>query len=78
MSKANSGWSPLKYSTGFACFDFALSGGYKRSEHTSVVNAGNKLVKAYEVKFKLFGFGVLLSCIWFALSVFIWGHGANT
>lgn len=73
MFKANSGWSPLKHTTGFACFDFALSGGHKSSEHDSVVTAGNKLVKAYEAKFKIVGFGLLLSCIWFALSMFIWG-----
>jgi hypothetical protein len=69
--KENSGWSPLKYSTGFACFDFALSGGHKSSDHESVVTAGNRLVKAYDAKFKFVGFGLLLSCVWFAVTVFI-------
>ena len=70
--KENSGWSPLKYTTGFACFDFALSGGHKSSSHESLVIAGNKLVRAYEAKFKFLGFGLLLSFIWIAMSVLIW------
>ena len=71
--KANSAWSPLKYTTGFACFDFALSGEHKNSSYESVVVAGNRLVKAYEVKFKVLGIGFFLSCLWFALSLLLWG-----
>ena len=73
LYKANSDWSPLKYATGSACFDFALSGGHKSSEHKSVVLAGNKLVKAYEAKFKFIGYGFFLSSIWFSVSLFLWG-----
>ena len=68
----NSGWSPFKYSTSFACFDLALKGAHKQSNDTDVIKAGDKLVKAYEIKFKLFGFGLLFSFIIYAIAGVFW------
>jgi hypothetical protein len=68
MYKANSDWSPLKYTTGFAWIDLALSNGYSMSANDEVVKAGDRLKRAYELKFKLIGYGLLLSSLWFAVS----------
>jgi len=78
MYKANSGWSPLKYSTSFAYIDFALSGGHKRSLHATVISSGNRLVKAYDAKFKIIGFGLGLSSLWFAASLTFQALNAGT
>ena len=72
LYKANSGWSPIKYTTGFACFDLALRNGHKQSKNIHVVQAGNNLVRAYEVKFKVMGYGLLISCVIYILAVTLW------
>lgn len=74
LYKENSDWSPMKYATGFAYIDFALSGGHNKSENALVISSGNKLVQAYEAKFKLIGYGFFLSSIWFAISMALWGN----
>jgi len=70
MYKENSEYSPLKYSAGFAWIDLALSNKYSRSNSIEVVKSGERLKKAYEAKFKFVGYGLLLSSVWFAFSMF--------
>lgn len=72
LYKENSGWSPLKYASGFAYVDFALSGGHKQSGNAHVVNSGKRLVQAYEARFRIIGYGLLCSCIWFLIYTTVW------
>ena len=74
MYRKHSGWSPVKYATGYSFVDFALSGGHKKSESKKVVNSGNRLVKAHELKITIISYGIFLSSIWVALTVWFGGN----
>ncbi|GEM_PF-5852877 len=69
LFKHNCEWSFLKYSTGSALFDFALSGKFKISENDLVITAGERLVKAYDVKFKIIGFTIVFFLLWFVVKM---------
>lgn len=72
LYRSNDDWSPFKYATGFAWVDLALSNGHARSGNAEVVKAGNRLKYAYEMKFRIIGYGIGLSSVWFAVS-WLWG-----
>jgi hypothetical protein len=69
MYRSNSSWSPLKYSAGFAWIDLALTNKHVNSNSKSVVLKGNRLRHAYDIKFKIIGFGLLFSLVVFVIAV---------
>lgn len=72
MYKKHSSWSFIKYSGGFAWIDLALSNQHTKSNSPNVISKGNKLRRAYDLKFKIMGLGLLVSVVIFALTVVVW------
>lgn len=69
MYQSHSSWSPFKYSVGFAWVDLVLSNKHVNSNSKNVVIKGNKLRHAYNIKFKIIGFGLLFSLIVFVVAI---------
>ena len=71
-------WSPLKYSSGFAWVELVLTNKHLSSLSVNVVNSGNRLCRAYELKFKVIGVLLVISVLWVALSFTIISFGRST
>ena len=70
LYRANSGFSPLKYTSGFAWIDLVPSNGHVVSSSDDVISKGARLRKAYELRFLFVG---LLFLVFPALWMFAMG-----
>ena len=69
----NADYSQTRFTVGFAFIDIALSGQYRKSKSADVKRSGKRLVRAYEVKSKLVGIGLLatpaLIALWLLFNI---------
>lgn len=68
-----SNWSPVKYTYGFALIELVLTNKHLSSSSEKVINVGNRLRRAYELKYKVIGLLLFLSALWVGVSFVVLG-----